>query len=111
MAVCSISLESKEVAQGRQLNPITVTWARQNCSGIEIHCLRCSHVGEVDWNRFNENDVLIDLPRRYRFVCSNCRSWDRERIQARPVYPYRSDTRNYLGLEKSKNDSSKDSGD
>ncbi len=94
-----------------QINPISIAWARQNCTGIEIHCLRCSWVAKTDWNRFEGNESLIDLPRRHRFVCGRCGNRNPEYIQARPVYPYRSERREYLGLEKNEGDSSKADGD
>lgn len=83
------------------LDPITIAFAKQNCTGIQVHCLKCQQMTVIGFDRFQDDELVIDLPKRRRFRCTRCaKTW----VETRPQYPYRGDKRDWIGLEKS-NDS------
>lgn len=81
----------------RPINPITIAFARKNAVCIEVHFLRCANVAEFGFDRFGDDELVMDLPRRRRFRCSRCGG---TKVETRPQYPFRSDRRFYLGLAK-----------
>lgn len=64
MAVDSISLESKEVAKGQKLNPVSVGWVKRENGELLVSCLRCSYTETISFEGLHDHEIVIDLPRR-----------------------------------------------
>lgn len=66
---------------------------------IEVHCLRCCNMTKTGFEKFANDKLVMDLPKRRPFRCTHC---DGTRVETRPRYPYRSERREFLGLKKRK---------
>lgn len=63
--------------------PVTIAFARVNCTGVQVHC-PAGHMSVIGFERFKDDEVVPDLVNRHRFVCLKC---GRPAIATRPDYP------------------------
>lgn len=70
----------------RQLDPITVAFAKAHCNAIRLDCLLCAYHEDVGFVGYRDHELVIDLPRNHGHSCPKCGNRDTELISARPVY-------------------------
>lgn len=76
--------------------PITIAFAKENCEGIQVHCLRCQNFKVIGFDGFQDRDLVIDLPRLHRMTCERCGgTW----LETRPQYPSFDSRSKWYGLQ------------
>jgi len=70
----------------RQLDPITVAFAKAHCSAIRLDCLNCAYHEDVGFAGYLDQERVIDLPRNHGHSCPRCGNANPEMLSARPVY-------------------------
>ncbi|WP_150524235.1 hypothetical protein [Roseibium sediminis] len=70
--------------QPQKYEPVTITWAKDHCTGIEIHCMKCAYMEIVGFDGYGDSETIPDLPKSRTYRCPRCGSTE---IQTRPRYP------------------------
>lgn len=77
------------------LDPVTIAFAKEHCTGVQVHCMRCQQMTIVSCDLFQDEELVPDLPKRRRFRCTRCGG---ARVETRPNYPSKDHRAYWLGL-------------